>query len=109
MIFVSSPNLGLSTPSVDIELLLGERLYCKKAGCCARRFLDKSMLGLGKNSTDFANTVFFDDIPFIIDEVVAGQGITFISRSMVAKYLEEGSLVAHHATGFAPARPAAWC
>jgi len=104
MIFVSSPKLGLSTPSIDIELLLGERLYCKKAGCCARRFLDKSMLGLGKNSSDFANTVFFDDIPFIINEVVAGQGITFISRSMVAKYLEEGSLVAHHATGFASAR-----
>jgi DNA-binding transcriptional LysR family regulator len=104
MIFVSSPKRGIMDQNVAIETLLKERLYCKKAGCCARRFLDKSMLSLGRNSSDFTNTVFFDDIPFIIDQVVAGEGVTFISRSMVSRQLDEGSLVAHHAIGFAPSR-----
>ncbi|WP_243371048.1 LysR family transcriptional regulator [Geotalea sp. SG265] len=104
MIFVSSPKRGITGKTVPIETLLKERLYCKKAGCCARRFLDKSMLALGRSSSDFTNTVFFDDIPFIIDQVMADEGITFISRSMVGRQLDEGTLVAYHAAGFAPSR-----
>lgn len=107
MVFVSAPGFGLGEGSepVEIESLLAERLYCKKKGCCARRFLEKSMLTIGRDAAHFRNTVFFDDIPFIIKAVTAGEGITFISRSIVAPHLDDGSLVAHHVNGFDRARP----
>ena len=105
MVFVSAPGFGIDRKVVQIEELLDKRIYCKKSGCCARRFLEKSMHGIGRDAWEFRNTIFFDDVPFILKAVMAGEGITFISRSMVASYLAEGSLVAHHAEGFAPSRP----
>ena len=105
MVFVSAPHSGIASSEVEIGTLLQQRLYCKKTGCCARRFLEKSMHRIGRDAVEFSNTVFFDDIPFIIRAVMAGEGITFISRSIVASYLENGSLVSHHVDGFDRARP----
>ncbi|UPU36181.1 LysR family transcriptional regulator [Geomonas paludis] len=105
MVFVSRPGFGIDNKVVTVETMLGQRLYCKKSGCCARRFLEKSMHAIGRDAAEFRNTVYFDDIPFIIKAVQAGEGVTFISRSVVASYLAEGSLVSHHVEGFAPSRP----
>ena len=104
VVFVSSPKLGIDKDVVNIDDILPERLYSKKEGCCARRFLDKSMKNLGLDSSHFQRTLFFDDIPFIIREVIAGEGVTFISRSLVAEYLDSGALKAHHVEGFARGR-----
>ncbi|MBU5638433.1 LysR family transcriptional regulator [Geomonas sp. Red69] len=105
MVFVSRPAFGIDAKVVDVETMLGQRLYCKKSGCCARRFLEKSMHVIGRDAAEFRNTVYFDDIPFIIKAVQAGEGITFISRSVVAAHLADGSLVSHQVRGFAPSRP----
>lgn len=105
MVFVSAPGYGIDTPLVEIDNLLSQRLYCKKSGCCARRFLEKSMQVLGRDAAEFSNTVFFDDIPFIIRAVIAGNGITFISRSIVASSLESGELIPHQVQGFDSSRP----
>ncbi|MBJ6752319.1 LysR family transcriptional regulator [Geomonas anaerohicana] len=104
MVFVSRPGF-IDSRMVGVETMLDQRLYCKKSGCCARRFLEKSMLAIGRDAAEFRNTVYFDDIPFIIKAVKAGEGVTFISRSVVASSLAEGSLVSHHVEGFAPSRP----
>lgn len=104
MVFVSAPHDGIDS-IVGLENLLDRRLYCKKTGCCARRFLEKSMHEIGRDAAEFRNTVYFDDIPFIIKAVKAGEGVTFISRSVVASYLADGSLISHHVEGFAPSRP----
>lgn len=105
MVFVTPPALGINSSTVDIDLLLMERLYCKMDCSCAKRFLDNNMLAIGRDSGEFRNTVFFDDIPFIIREVLAGNGISFISRSIVAPHLENGTLRAHHVKGFNHVRP----
>uniref|UniRef100_C6E9N9 Transcriptional regulator, LysR family n=1 Tax=Geobacter sp. (strain M21) TaxID=443144 RepID=C6E9N9_GEOSM len=105
MVFVSAPGYGIDSPLVEVDTLLSQRLYCKKSGCCARRFLEKSMQTLGRDAAEFSNTVFFDDIPFIIRAVIAGNGITFISRSVVASALESGELISHQVQGFDTSRP----
>jgi len=106
MVFISAPGFGgIGSSLVEIETMLPQRLYCKKNGCCARRFLEKSMQAMGRDAGEFSNTVFFDDIPFIIRAVMAGEGITFISRSIVGPYLDNGSLVSHQVNGFDRARP----
>lgn len=104
MVFVSAPQLGVTSPLVELDRLIRERLYCKKDDSCAKRFLDKSLQVIGRNSDEFKSTVFFDDIPVIIREVIAGDGITFVSRSIVVKQLEDGSLLAHHVNGLNHAR-----
>lgn len=105
MVFVSAPHFNTGSSELDIEALLQQRLYCKKSGCCSRRFLEKGMHQIGRDAAEFSNTVFFDDIPFIIRAVMAGEGVTFISRSIVASYLDNGSLISHHVKGFDRSRP----
>lgn len=105
MVFVSAPGIGIGSGTVDISAMLPQRMYCKKRGCCARRILEKGMQALGRDAAEFKNTVFFDDIPFIIKAVLAGQGVTFISRSVVAPYLDNGSLLEHRVQGFDRSRP----
>ena len=104
MVFISAPNFGIGSATVEIEEMLTQRLYCKKSGCCAVRFLEKSMNTIGREVGEFSNTVFYDDIPFILRAVLAGEGMTFISRSIVAPYLDNGSLLSHHVNGFDRAR-----
>ena len=106
MVFVSSPLLGIESSKIEnIETIFSQRFYCKKNTCCATRFLDKSMKTIGQDIKRFSKTVFYDDIPFIIRAVIAGDGITFVSRSIVAQHLKNGTLVAHHISGLDPARP----
>lgn len=105
MVFISAPHSGIASGKVEMGALLQQRLYCKKTGCCARRFLEKSMHRIGRDAAEFSNTVYFDDIPFIIKAVMSGEGITFISRSIVASYLDNGSLLSHHVDGFDSSRP----
>jgi DNA-binding transcriptional LysR family regulator len=105
MVFVSSPLMGLDAAVLDVDDIIPRRFFCKKNVCCARRFLDKGMKAIGRDVKSFSNTVFFDDIPFIVRSVLSGDGITFVSRSIVAEYLRNGTLVAHHISGFDHTRP----
>lgn len=105
MIFISSPGRGIGTTEAGIERLVGERLYLKNENGCAKRFLDKNMRTIGRDSSEFRNIVYFDDLPFIISEVMAGKGISFVSVGLVAAKLETGSLVAHRIAGFNHHRP----
>lgn len=97
VVFVGAPALGIEAV-VEIEQLLGHRLYLKSQNGCARRFIDKNLHGLGHSCADFASVVSFDDIPFIMREVIAGKGISFTSTSWPE--LQDGSLCAVRVRGF---------
>lgn len=105
MVFISSPARGIVTGETGIERLIGERLYLKNEEGCAKRFLDKNMRTIGRDGSEFRNTVYFDDLPFIISEVLAGKGISFVSTGLVAPKLANGSLTAHRIAGFNHHRP----
>lgn len=100
VLFVSSPNLGLRQGVVSIEELTGFTLYTRKEGCCSRKFLDLNMKKLGRDSSEFGRTVIYDDLHLILQSVVEGMGIGFISRSVVETYLTEGILREHRVNGF---------
>ena len=83
MVFVSSPSLGISAPELEIERLFEERLYLKNKNGCAKRFIEKNLLAMGRSFDDFAGVVFFDDLSFLADEVLAGNGISLVSKDFV--------------------------
>jgi DNA-binding transcriptional LysR family regulator len=105
MIFISAPARGIDTPDPTIDRLLPERLYLKSETGCARRFLDRNMRSTGRTVEEFVNTVYFDDCPFILNQVLAGNGIAFVSAAIVRAELEAGVLRAHRIAGFDPFRP----
>jgi len=105
VVFISAPTLGITGDITTIDRLLGERLYLKNANGCAKRFIDKNLRGIGRACGEFSNAVYFDDFSFILREVLAGKGISFVSSALFSEGLLNGKLRAHRVSGFNHYRP----
>lgn len=100
MVFVTAPSLGIDSDIADLDVLVQQRLYSRNEGCCSQVFLEMNMKNIGRDSREFKKVIVYDDLHLIIQAVLDGEGIAFISRSVVAKYLEQGSLRTHRVAGF---------
>ena len=100
MVFVSSPLLALGEQEVTIDQLIVYDLYVRKEGCCSSKLLSFNMKNNGRSCADFARTIVCDDLHLIISTVCEGNGITFVSRSLVEQHLRQGTLREHRVAGF---------
>jgi DNA-binding transcriptional LysR family regulator len=100
VVFVSSPQLGLTEDELPLEKLTGFDLYTRKEGCCSSKLLEFNFKKLGKDDAEFSRVIYYDDLHLIISSVLEGYGLAFISRSVVEKQVSEGTLRIHRATGF---------
>ena len=100
VVFVSSPKLGHIAREVTVEQLIGYDLYTRKEGCCSSNLLECNMKKLNRDFSDFSRIFFYDDLHMIISSVLDGNGIAFISRSVVDNYLKDGRLREHRVVGF---------
>lgn len=100
VVFVSSPQLGLTENELPLEKLAPFDLYTRKEGCCSSKLLDNNMKRLNREYAEFSRVIYYDDLHLIISSVLEGYGIAFISRSVVEKLVAEGLLRAHRAIGF---------
>ena len=104
MLFVSSPKLELPEGEVDLDELLRHTLFGRKDGCCSKKFLALNMRNIGREGSSFAKSIIYDDLQLIIQSVVEGLGIAFVSRAVVNQYLEDGRLRQHRIPGFGHTR-----
>lgn len=100
LIFISAPSLNLPDMDVDMDTLLRQRLIARKDGCSSRKLLMHNLAAMGRSLSDFRNVIIYDDLRFTIDTVVGGGGIAFVSKSLVTKQLDEGTLREHRVNGF---------
>lgn len=100
MVFVSAPELGLTSPDIGVDELIGHRLYRRREDCCSGKLLAHNMALIGRDPGEFGNIFIYDDMHVIVRSVLAGEGIVFISRSLVTDYLEAGTLREHRVPGF---------
>jgi len=104
MIFVSSPKLGLPAPGVTIDELLSHRLYRRRDDCCSGKMLAFNLAAIGLDPNAFKNVLLYDDLHVIIELVSAGEGIAFLSKSLVDRQLKGGDLREHKVDGFGHSR-----
>lgn len=100
LIFVSAPHLKLPPSPAPLEALLPYRLFARREGCSSRELLQRNLLKCGGDFTSFKSLVVSDDLRLTIQTVLAGGGISFVSRALVATQLNDGSLKACHVSGF---------
>lgn len=100
IVFVSSPQLGLTGDEVAIDQLVQHDLYIRKEGCCSSKLLNFNMENIGRDRAEFSRTVVCDDMHLILSAISDGNGITFAPRSLVEKYLRNGVLSVHRVAGF---------
>ncbi len=100
LVFVSSPKLDLSSAEHDIESLFGFSLFVREGGCSSRQLLTRGLEEQGKSLDNFAAVVTSDDLRLTRQSILAGGGISFMSKSLVCEYLETGQMIEHYVKGF---------
>ncbi len=100
LVFVSVPELGLSTPDIALDELLKMRLFARKDGCSSKKLVMAGLSKAGRQLEEFTGVVISDDLHLTCQTVLAGGGVSFMSKSLVQEYLDSGQMVAHYAKGF---------
>lgn len=104
LIFAASPKLELPSPNIDIESIFDFSIFVRGEGCSSRELLTRGLEDQGKSLDDFASVVTSDDLRLTRQSILAGGGISFMSKSLVCEYLETGQMVEHHVKGFPHSR-----
>lgn len=104
MVFVSKPTIGIPSPDTSIETLSDIPLFTRHEGCCSRILLEDNLKAVGHELRDFRNVVVLDDLHLVVQAVVEGEGIAFLSRDVLGEHLAAGRLKAHYVPGFKHAR-----
>lgn len=100
LVFVTAPLPEFAGKTVNLDQLLQLRLITRKEGCSSRSLLELNLKAAGMSLSNFRSMVVFDDFRLAIQSVISGGGTAFLSRSLVAEYLLEGSLLAHNLEDF---------
>lgn len=100
VVFASAPALGLPSPGATIEALLDTPFFVRREGCCSRLLLEKSLHGIGHDLRDFRKVIVHDDLPLIVQAVLDGEGLSFLSRDLLGDHVTTGRLVVHRIPGF---------
>ncbi|OQY19054.1 MAG: hypothetical protein B6I36_05225 [Desulfobacteraceae bacterium 4572_35.1] len=100
MVFVSAPSLDIPAGEVELETLQQQRFIIRREGCSCRDLLSFNLDARGVGVDTFQQVMVLDNFNLIIGQIVAGAGITFISRSVVSAQLNDGSLREHTVSGF---------
>ena len=97
---ISAPLLQLSGRVLPLSELLEQRLIARRDGCSSRCLLEENLSKFGKRMDDFRGVVVHDDLYLSIQTTMAGQGVAFVSRSLVREQIEKGALLEHTVEDF---------
>jgi LysR family transcriptional regulator, transcriptional activator of the cysJI operon len=100
MIIVTAPGLNVPSPETTVDALLDIPLFTRKEGCCSRTLLENNLKRVGRDIQEFRRIIVCDDLHMVVQAVLQGDAVSFLSRDILAGHLEAGRLKAHHVPGF---------
>jgi DNA-binding transcriptional LysR family regulator len=101
LVFVASPKLKSPSSKHDIDSIFDFSIFVRdEGGCSSRQLLIQGLEDQGKSLDDFASVITSDDLRLTCQSILAGGGISFMSKSLVCEYLATGQMVEHHVKGF---------
>jgi DNA-binding transcriptional LysR family regulator len=102
MLVVASSSLSL--PDIDgvvkVDDLIDFRLFARRDGCSSKELMRQNLMARGFDFDNFKGMVVSDDLRFTIQSVLAGDGIAYVSQSLVSNYLASGQLTGLRVEGF---------
>ena len=100
VLFASSPGLGLASPETTVAALLDVPLFIRREGCCSRLLLETNLHAAGHDLSQFRRVIVHDDLHLIVQALLDGEGVSFLSRDVLGDHLATGRLVAHRVPAF---------
>lgn len=106
LVLVAPPGTLNTGPlgSISLADLTRYRLFARRDGCSSKEVLRQNLLRSGVDFNNFGGVLISDDLRFIIDSVISGEGVAFLSRILVAEHLASGRLASYTVEGFAHSR-----
>ena len=98
--FASAPALGLPSPDTTLEAILDVPFFIRREGCCSRLLLENNLHAAGHDLREFRQVIVHDDLHLIVQAILDGEGISFLSRDVLKDHLAAGRLVVHRVPGF---------
>ncbi|WP_051293108.1 LysR family transcriptional regulator [Citrifermentans bremense] len=100
MVFISNSAPELTSYDSPLSWLLDNRIIARVEGCSCRDMLSENLHKCSLQLSDFKGVIVCDDLKFMIESVLTGQGIAFVSKALVVDHLDKRRLVAHSIEGF---------
>lgn len=100
LVFISKCKAELDTQQSPLSWLLNNCIITRLEGCSCRDVLTNNLHRCALQMADFKGTVVCDDLRMTIDSVLAGGGVSFVSRNLVKDYIEKGLLHECRVDGF---------
>lgn len=85
---------------IDVPTLKKSRLFARRDGCSSKEIMRQNLARQSCDFSDFDSVVVSDDLRFTIQSVLNGDGIAYLSKGLVASYLESGKLIGLRVAGF---------
>ena len=104
VVFASAPSLNIATPETTVEALRDVPLFARREGCCSRTLLEANLKASGYDLRHFRRVIILDDLHLVIQAVLEGGGITFLSKDLVVAHIEAARLKTHKVPGFRHSR-----
>ncbi|PLX89532.1 MAG: LysR family transcriptional regulator, partial [Desulfuromonas sp.] len=104
MLFVISPLHNIvpleGNLVTDLQMLFPQRLFARRDGCSSKEVLRQNLKAVGADFDSFSGLVISDDLRLTIQSVLVGTGVAYLSRDLVADYLQSGQMIALKVQGF---------
>jgi DNA-binding transcriptional LysR family regulator len=100
MLVATAPGLKVPSPEMTVDALLDLPLFIRKEGCCCRQLLEENLKRVGRDIREFRRIISSDDLYVIIEAVLRGEGVSFLSGEVVSAHIHAGRLRAHCVPGF---------
>jgi DNA-binding transcriptional LysR family regulator len=100
VLFVAAPSVGVPDTIPAIDALLDLPLFTRREGCCSRTLLERGLKAIGRDIRDFRKLIVLDDLHVLVQAVLAGDGVSFLSSDLLSTDLAAGRIRAYRVPGF---------
>jgi DNA-binding transcriptional LysR family regulator len=99
MLLVGAPALGINGADVSLANLLTCNICIRSVGCCSRSILENKMAVVGRSVAEFSRVLTYDDLNMLLNAILSGDGVGFLSSSVAAEYIADGRMTVYQVEG----------
>lgn len=100
ILFVAAPTVGVPDPLTSLDQLCDIPIFTRREGCCSRTLLENGLRKVGRSLTDFRRVIVIDDLPVLIDALLAGGGVSLLPVDLLDEQIRAGRIRTYRVDGF---------
>jgi LysR family transcriptional regulator, transcriptional activator of the cysJI operon len=100
VLFAAAPTAGIPEPLTSVDLLCDTPMFTRREGCCSRTLLENGLRKVGRSLKDFRRVIVIDDLPVLIDALLAGGGVSLLPVDLLDEHIKAGRIRTYRVDGF---------